>query len=275
MATHGANKSFFLNDFVFVSLAKLRVICNLSKRFYLIFDVLMQPIVIAIDGYSSCGKSTLAKQLANHLNFAYIDTGAMYRAVTLYAIENGLIKDNYILRDELINMLPKINIAFKYSAHNNRSETYLNGKNVEHEIRGMEVSRFVSFISLIKEVRRKLVDLQREMGKQRGVVMDGRDVGTAVFPDAELKIFMTADKDVRVKRRYDELRAKGVNISMEEVSENLALRDYEDTHREENPLRQAADARVVDNTDLSPQEQFDLVLDWVQELNGKNNPGQE
>lgn len=230
----------------------------------------MQPIVIAIDGYSSCGKSTLAKQLASHLNYVYIDTGAMYRAVSFYALENGLIKDNYILRDELIKELPDVHISFKYNPHNNRSETYLNGKNVEHEIRGMEVSRFVSFISLIKEVRRKLVALQRDMGKTRGVVMDGRDIGTAVFPDAELKIFMTADKDVRVKRRYDELKAKGVQITLEEVSENLATRDYEDTHREENPLRQAADARVIDNTDLTPQEQFQLVVGWVETLSSKS-----
>lgn len=231
----------------------------------------MQPIVIAIDGYSSCGKSTLAKQLASYLNFVYIDTGAMYRAVALYALQNGLIKDNYILRDELIHVLPGVNIAFKYNAHNNRSETYLNGHNVEHDIRGMEVSRYVSFISLIKEVRRKLVALQREMGKKRGVVMDGRDIGTAVFPDAELKIFMTADKDVRVRRRYDELRAKGVHTTLDEVSENLMTRDFEDTHREENPLRQAADARVIDNTDLTPEEQFALVLDWVKELSDKKN----
>lgn len=230
----------------------------------------LEKIIIAIDGYSSCGKSTLAKQLANRLNYVYIDTGAMYRAVALYAIENGLIKDNYIMRDELIEQLPKISISFKYSPKNNKSETFLNGKNVEHEIRGMEVSRHVSFISLIKEVRRKLVAMQREMGSIKGIVMDGRDIGTAVFPGAELKIFMTADKDVRVKRRYDELKGKGVHITMDEVSENLTTRDFEDTHREENPLRQAEDARVIDNTDLSMDEQFEIVLNWVAEMNEKS-----
>lgn len=229
----------------------------------------MKKIIIAIDGYSSCGKSTLAKQLAGYLNYVYIDTGAMYRAVTFYAIENGLIKDNYIMRDALASELPKINIQFKYNAHNNRSETFLNGKNIEHDIRSMEVSRFVSFISIIKEVRKKLVTLQREMGDHKGIVMDGRDVGTAVFPDAELKLFMTADKDVRVKRRYDELKAKGANVSMEEVSENLTTRDYEDTHRAEDPLRQADDARLIDNTDLTMDEQFALVLGWVNELNSR------
>lgn len=228
-----------------------------------------EKIIIAIDGYSSCGKSTLAKQLANHINYVYIDTGAMYRAVALYAIENGLIKDNYVLRDELIRELPNINIVFNHNPHHNKSETYLNGKNVEHEIRGMEVSRYVSFISLIKEVRAKLISLQREMGKLKGIVMDGRDIGTAVFPNAELKIFMTADKDVRVKRRYEELKSKQAIVSIEEVSENLNMRDFEDSHREENPLKQAADARIIDNTDLTAEDQFALVLEWVFELKNK------
>lgn len=227
----------------------------------------MQPIIIAIDGYSSCGKSTLAKQLANHLGYVYIDTGAMYRAVALFALENGLIKDNYVMRDELVAELPLINIIFKHNSTNNKSETFLNGKNIEHEIRGMEVSRHVSFISLIKEVRTKLVALQRQMGTGKGIVMDGRDIGTVVFPEAELKIFMTADKDVRVKRRYDELKSKHVNVSMEEISENLNTRDFEDSHREENPLKQAVDARVIDNTDLNFEEQFNMVLEWVFDIN--------
>jgi CMP/dCMP kinase len=228
-----------------------------------------EKIIIAIDGYSSCGKSTLAKQLANHLGYVYIDTGAMYRAVALYALENGLIKDNYVMRDELVAELSLINIVFRHNGQHNRSETFLNGKNVEHDIRGMEVSRYVSFISLIKEVRTKLVALQREMGKNKGIVMDGRDIGTAVFPNAELKIFMTADKDVRVKRRYDELKSKHVVVSMEEVSDNLNMRDFEDSHREENPLKQAEDARVIDNTDLNFDEQFNLVLEWVLELKNR------
>lgn len=226
----------------------------------------MNKIIIAIDGYSSCGKSTLAKQIANYLNYIYIDTGAMYRAVALYAIENGLIKDNYVLREELVQKLDQIHINFNYNQHTQKSETFLNGKNVEHDIRGMEVSRHVSFISLIKEVRQKLIALQREMGIQKGIVMDGRDIGTAVFPNAELKLFMTADKSIRVQRRFDELRGKGVNTSWEEVSDNLNTRDFEDTNREENPLRQALDARVIDNSDLNMNEQFDLVKNWVNEL---------
>ena len=226
----------------------------------------MNKINIAIDGYSSCGKSTLAKQLANHFNYVYVDSGAMYRAVALYALRKGLIKDNYILKNELIEQLPEIDISFKYNGNINKSETYLNGENVESEIRGMEVSRHVSHISLIKEVRKKLIALQQKMGKSRGVVMDGRDIGTAVFPNAELKIFMTADKDIRAKRRFDELKYKGQHVSMEEVHENIASRDFEDTNREENPLVKAADARVIDNTDLSPEEQFEIAKEWINEI---------
>lgn len=216
----------------------------------------------------------MAKQIANYLNYVYIDTGAMYRAVALYAIENGMIKDNYVLRDDLITALDKINIRFSYNSSTQKSETYLNGKNVEQSIRGMEVSRHVSFISLIKEVRQKLVALQREMGTEKGIVMDGRDIGTAVFPDAELKIFMTADKDIRVQRRFDELKSKGVSTSWEEVNENLTTRDFEDANREENPLRQAQDARVIDNSDLSMQEQFELVKQWVNEVLAPLQAGQ-
>lgn len=216
----------------------------------------------------------MAKQIANYLNYVYIDTGAMYRAVALYAIENGMIKDNYVLRDDLIAALDKIKIRFTYNASTNKSETCLNGKNVEQSIRGMEVSRHVSFISLIKEVRQKLVALQREMGIEKGIVMDGRDIGTAVFPNAELKIFMTADKDIRVQRRFDELKSKGVSTSWEEVNENLTTRDFEDANREENPLRQAHDARVIDNSDLSMQEQFELVKQWVNEVLAPLQAGQ-
>lgn len=226
----------------------------------------MDKINIAIDGYSSCGKSTLAKQLANYFNYVYVDSGAMYRAVALYALRKGLIKDNYILKDELIKQLPEIDIFFKYNGAINKSETYLNGENVENEIRGMEVSKHVSHISLIKEVRKKLIALQKKIGKSKGVVMDGRDIGTAVFPDAELKIFMTADKDIRAKRRFDELRSKGLHISMEEVHENIASRDFEDTNREENPLVMASDARIIDNTELSPEEQFELAKGWINEI---------
>ncbi len=226
----------------------------------------MSEIIIAIDGYSSCGKSTLAKQIAAKLNYVYIDTGAMYRAVALFAIENGLIKDNYVLRDELIHELDKINIRFFHNHQNGKSETFLNGKNVEQSIRGMEVSKHVSYISLIKEIRQKLISLQRSIGVNNGIVMDGRDIGTVVFPQAELKIFMTAEKEVRIRRRYEELKNKGINTGYDEVSENVTLRDFEDTHREENPLRQAADARVIDNTDMSMNEQFDLAFSWCLEI---------
>lgn len=229
----------------------------------------MKKINIAIDGYSSCGKSTLAKQLASHFGYIYIDSGAMYRAITLYAIQKGFIKDNFLVRDDLIKSLHDINIRFQYNPTTGKSETFLNGENVEKQIRGMEVSNHVSVISLVKEVRRKLISLQQQLGSNKGVVMDGRDIGTAVFPDAELKIFMTADNDTRVKRRFDELKSKGQNVSLEEVQENISSRDHNDTTRVENPLIQASDARIVDNTDLTPDEQFNLVKSWVEE---KINP---
>ncbi|MFZ5552202.1 MAG: (d)CMP kinase [Bacteroidota bacterium] len=225
-----------------------------------------KKINIAIDGYSSCGKSTLAKQLAKHLGYIYVDSGAMYRAIALYCLRKGYIKDNFIMKDELIADLGKISIRFHYNSDTQRSETFLNGENVESEIRGMEVSKHVSYISLIKEVRRKLVVFQHEMGKNKGVVMDGRDIGTVVFPDAELKIFMTADKHTRAERRYEELKAKGLNITMDEVAENLYMRDFEDTTREENPLRQAEDARVIDNTFLTHEEQLKLAMDWAEQI---------
>lgn len=225
----------------------------------------MKKINIAIDGYSSCGKSTLAKQLASHFGYVYIDSGAMYRAVTLFAIRKGLIKDNFLVRDELIKSLNEINIRFLFNPETGKSETLLNGENVEKQIRGMEVSNHVSIISLVKEIRRKLVSLQQQLGINKGIIMDGRDIGTVVFPDAELKIFMTADNDTRVRRRFEELRGKGVKVTLEEVLENISSRDHNDTTREENPLLKASDARIVDNTDLSPEEQFDLVKLWVEE----------
>ncbi len=225
----------------------------------------MKTINIAIDGYSSCGKSTLARQLARHFNYVYVDSGAMYRAVALYSLRKGLVKDNYVLKDQLIAALPDITIRFHFNPETQKSETLLNGENVENEIRGMEVSRYVSLISVIKEVRQKLISLQQEIGREKGVVMDGRDIGTAVFPDAELKLFMTADKQVRAERRYEELKAKGIRATMDEVLENISRRDFEDSHREENPLVQAPDARLIDNTYMSPEEQFDLAESWVKE----------
>ncbi|CAN5914765.1 (d)CMP kinase [soil metagenome] len=228
----------------------------------------MNPITIAIDGYSSCGKSTIAKALAAQLGYSYVDTGAMYRAVTLFCMEHGLIKDGAFDEHEVVLALEEIHLTFMFNANTKSSETFLNGKNIEKEIRTMRVSSVVSPISKIHDVRVHLVALQREMGKNKGVVMDGRDVGTNVFPDAELKIFMTADPDVRTHRRYDELAAKGMKISFEEVRENLLSRDYEDTHRKENPLLKAHDAIVLDNTDMTREEQLEFVRKLVEEKIG-------
>jgi cytidylate kinase len=225
----------------------------------------MHKITIAIDGYSSCGKSTLAKQLATELNYTYVDSGAMYRAITLFAIENGLASKESVNAEALIDQLGNVNIDLQYNAETQLVTTFLNGKNVEEEIRTMRVSEVVSFVSVIKEVRAKLRSMQQELGKRGCMVMDGRDIGTAVFPNAELKIFMTASPDVRAKRRYDELMEKGKNVSLEEVRKNLVSRDLEDTSRKEDPLIQADDAIVLDNSDLTPEQQLELALGWVRE----------
>ena len=225
----------------------------------------MVRITIAIDGYSSCGKSTLAKSLASKLNYTYVDSGAMYRAITLYAIENGLASKELVDKEGLIKELDKISIDLQYNPDTERVTTYLNGRNVEDEIRTMRVSEVVSHVSVIKEVRAKLRSIQQELGKRGGVVMDGRDIGTAVFPNAELKIFMTASPEVRTKRRFDELRANGKDVSLEEVRDNLVSRDKEDTSRKENPLIQAEDAVVLDNSNLTPAQQLELALGWVEE----------
>jgi cytidylate kinase len=222
-------------------------------------------ITIAIDGYSSCGKSTIAKALAAQLSYSYVDTGAMYRAVTLYCLQHGIIKDGAFVESEVVRALDDITLTFQFNPNTKTSETFLNGVNVEREIRRMEVSNLVSPISKIATVRKRMVDLQREMGKDKGVVMDGRDIGTNVFPAAELKIFMTADPDVRVQRRLDELTAKGEFISKDDVSANLMSRDYEDTHRKENPLIKADDAVVLDNSELNREEQLEFVLRLVKE----------
>jgi cytidylate kinase len=222
-------------------------------------------ITIAIDGYSSCGKSTIAKALAAQLSYSYVDTGAMYRAVTLYCLQHGIIKDGAFVESEVVRALDDITLTFQFNPNTKTSETFLNGVNVEREIRRMEVSNLVSPISKIVAVRKRMVDLQREMGKDKGVVMDGRDIGTNVFPDAELKIFMTADPDVRVQRRLDELTAKGEFISKDDVRANLMSRDYEDTHRKENPLIKADDAVVLDNSELNREEQLEFVLRLVKE----------
>lgn len=227
----------------------------------------MQKFTIAIDGYSSCGKSTLAKALAQKLNYKYIDTGAMYRAVTLFAIQNQLIdpkKD--VDTTQLIAHLAEIEVGFVYNETTHHSDVSLNGINVEKEIRGMAVSELVSKVSTIKEVRDKMVQLQRKMGKSKGVVLDGRDIGTNVFPNAELKIFMTADPEVRAKRRMDEYSSKGQYFSLEEVRQNLELRDREDINRKENPLLKAEDAVTLDNSELKREEQLDFVLKLIHDL---------
>ena len=224
----------------------------------------MKKISIAIDGYSSCGKSTLAKQLAKQLGYVYLDTGAMYRAVTLFAMQNSLIENGEVKTIQLLENLPEINIHFELNEENN-PVTHLNHKNVEQVIRTMEVSNNVSKVSTIKEVRQKLVFLQQQMGAKGGVVMDGRDIGTVVIPDAELKIFMTADNNVRAKRRWLELKEKGQEEPIESVLENLKQRDHIDSTRAESPLTQAKDALVLDNTNLSRDEQLKLVLKWVSE----------
>jgi cytidylate kinase len=226
----------------------------------------VKRITIAIDGYSSCGKSTLAKALAVRLGYSYVDTGAMYRCVTLYALQHGIIKDGAINEAEVSRSLDQINLHFQFNSNTATNETFMNGVSVEKEIRQMDVSSYVSPVSKIHEVRVKMVALQREMGRNKGVVMDGRDVGTNVFPDAELKIFMTADPDVRTQRRLDEMKAKGLNISRDDVRRNLMERDYEDTHRKENPLIQAPDAVVLDNSDLTREEQLHFVMTLVHEL---------
>lgn len=223
----------------------------------------MGKIIIAIDGYSSCGKSTMAKQMAKELGYIYIDTGAMYRAVTLYALRNGFFKSGELDEKALIANLKNINVAFKYNSNLNSSETCLNNENIEQEIRGIEVSNHVSKVARVKEVRSKMVDLQREMGNEKGLVMDGRDIGSVVFPNAELKIFMTADYEIRAKRRFDELKAKGDNTSYEDVLANINSRDMDDTSRTENPLIKAEDAIVIDNSNITQQEQLELALGYA------------
>ena len=220
----------------------------------------MAEIIIAIDGYSSCGKSTMAKQMANQLNYIYVDTGAMYRAVALYALRNNFISIDTFDKEGLINDLSKISVSFSYNPELNCSETFLNNENVEQKIRGLEVSNHVSKIAQVREVRGKLIDLQRELGNKKGLIMDGRDIGSVVFPNAELKIFMTAHYKIRAKRRFDELQAKGDKISLEEIEENILTRDNDDTSRTENPLIQAEDAIVIDNSEITREEQLKVAL---------------
>ncbi|HWS59555.1 MAG TPA: (d)CMP kinase [Flavobacterium sp.] len=222
-----------------------------------------KKITIAIDGFSSTGKSTLAKELAKHLGYIYVDTGAMYRAVAYYAMQNGFIRKDFFDKQSLIKSLSEIKLTFKFNADLGFAEMYLNDVNVEKEIRSIEVSNFVSLVAEISEVRSKLVEQQQQMGKNKGIVMDGRDIGTIVFPDAELKIFMTASPITRAERRYKELQKKGDVVTFDEVLKNVEERDYIDTHREDSPLVKAKDAIEFDNSNVSKQEQFEKVLKLV------------
>jgi len=225
-----------------------------------------KKITIAIDGFSSTGKSTLAKQLAKHLGYVYVDTGAMYRAVTFFAMQNGYINADSFDKQSLINSLPSIKLQFKFNTDLGFAEMYLNDVNVETEIRTIEVSSFVSKVAEVSEVRAKLVEQQKEMGKNKAIVMDGRDIGTVVFPDAELKIFMTASATTRAQRRFDELQQKGDDVTYEAVLKNVEERDYIDTHRVDSPLVKAEDAIEIDNSYLNREEQFQVVLDLVNDI---------
>lgn len=221
----------------------------------------MKKITIAIDGHSSCGKSTMAKDLARRIGYVYIDTGAMYRAVTLFAMRHNLIANGQVDAAKLQEEMGNIHISLRLNPETQRPDTYLNGECVEREIRTMEVSRHVSLIAALPFVRSAMVEMQREMGKEKGVVMDGRDIGTVVFPHAELKIFVTASAEVRAKRRYDELTAKGEKCNYEEILENVKERDHIDSTRETSPLRQAEDAIVLDNTHMTIPEQENWLME--------------
>ena len=223
--------------------------------------MIMKRITIAIDGFSSCGKSTMAKQLAKDLGYIYVDTGAMYRAVTLYALNHAFMAQNELQVKELLACLSKIDVAFTQEGG-----VLLNGERVDDAIRSVEVSQWVSKVSSIKEVRQKMVELQRTMGSNKGVVMDGRDIGTVVFPDAELKIFVTAEPKVRAQRRYDEWTAKGMQVNFDEVLRNVIDRDYQDQHRAESPLKQADDAIVLDNSYMSRGEQQEWLMKQVEKV---------
>lgn len=225
----------------------------------------MKKITIAIDGYSSCGKSTMAKDLAKEIGYVYVDTGAMYRSVTLYALQHQLFNaDNSVKVDELEKEMPNIHIGFKVNAATGRPDCYLNGQLVEKEIRSLEVSNHVSPIATIPFVREALVAQQQKMGQEKGIVMDGRDIGTTVFPDAELKIFVTADSQVRAQRRYDELKQKGMPADFDAILKNVEERDYIDTHREVSPLRKAEDAITLDNSKMTIPEQKAWLMEQFQ-----------
>ena len=222
-------------------------------------------LTIAVDGFSSCGKSTFAKALAARFGYVFVDTGAMYRAVTLFALENGAIRSGIVDEEALVALLPKIDIVFRFNPKRGASDIYVNGDLVEGKIRTIEVSNCVSGVSSVGEVREKLVAMQQQMGRNKGIVMDGRDIGTVVFPDAEIKLFMTADPKVRAQRRYDELTAKGDNVSLEEIEDNVRSRDIADQNRAISPLRKADDAVVLDNSYMTLDDQ----MKWFDEHFGQ------
>ncbi|HEV7780647.1 MAG TPA: (d)CMP kinase [Chitinophagaceae bacterium] len=229
-----------------------------------------KKIIITIDGWSSCGKSTLAKQLAKELGYVYVDSGAMYRAITLYFLRNNIDLGE---KKEIKEALKSISLEFVFTPKSNNSEIYLNEENVEYLIRDLVIAEKVSDVAALKEVREFAVAQQQKMGAKKGIVMDGRDIGTVVFPKAELKIFMTADNAIRVQRRFKELYEKNPNITVEEVKDNLEMRDYIDSHREISPLRKAKDALELDNTNLTEKEQFNRALAWAEERMGIKEKG--
>ena len=230
----------------------------------------MKKIVIAIDGHSSCGKSTMAKDLAREIGYIYVDTGAMYRAVTLFALRHQLFDANGdVLEERLKELLPQINISFRINTSTQRPDTYLNGECVEADIRSLEVSTHVSKVAALPSVRAKLVEQQQLMGREKGIVMDGRDIGTVVFPDAELKIFVTASAEIRAQRRYRELLGKGVAANYDEILRNVQERDYIDSHRATSPLRRADDALLLDNSNITIEEQKKWLLQQYERVVGE------
>lgn len=228
-----------------------------------------KKLIIAIDGYSSCGKSTFARAIARELNYLYVDSGAMYRAVTLYCMRHGLIDRESLDMQGILEELNDIHIEFVYNPDIDENETFLNSENVEKEIRSLEVSIHVSRISMIQEVRTRMVELQRQIGVFKGIVMDGRDIGTVVFPDADLKIFMKASVEIRAKRRYDEMKSKGIDVDYDEIERNIMARDITDENRDISPLRRADDAIVLDNSRMTVKEQ----MEWVKKIIDKKLNG--
>jgi CMP/dCMP kinase len=227
--------------------------------------IIMKKITIAIDGFSSTGKSTLAKQIAKQLGYVFVDTGAMYRAITFYAMQNQLVSENHLDKEALVKDLKHVQLQFHFNESLGFAEMFLNDVNVEAAIRTIEVSRLVSKIAEISEVRTKLVEQQQQMGQNKGIVMDGRDIGTVVFPDAELKLFMTASAKIRAERRFNELLQNNPEITFDEVYKNVEERDYIDTHRADSPLKKADDAIEIDNSEISKEEQFVLVMELIKE----------